>query len=296
MIHPRNLFVYAVCGDAHGRLVNTSLRFLKRFTSQEVLVVASRCASQIDHDQVIRIDPGDAFDDHQASILLKTNLHRLAGGRTGRSCYLDNDVVAVNSEVDGIFKLKSGPVTFAADHSRMRVFSRWAVRCPCTQGECDHLRDAIKVKFGVEITEPDWQHWNGGVFLFDSESTDFMDTWHQYTRSIFDDPGWRTRDQGTLIATTWRHGLERQAVLPRIYNYIVDAMHHIPDAKRPSLGVGDYHVDRGYSLELDSNLPRPHFLHLINGSMGARGWKNWDDAEALLERAPAINSNANQEV
>ncbi|MGH9763648.1 MAG: hypothetical protein ACREAC_22685, partial [Blastocatellia bacterium] len=86
MRNPRNLFVYAVCGDAHGRLVNTSLRFLKRFTSQEVLVVASRCASQIEHDQVIRIDPGDAFDNHQASILLKTNLHRLVGGRTGQSC------------------------------------------------------------------------------------------------------------------------------------------------------------------------------------------------------------------
>ncbi|HYM00533.1 MAG TPA: hypothetical protein VEZ90_16380 [Blastocatellia bacterium] len=285
---PKNLFVYAICGDAHARLVNTSLRFLKHFTSQDVVVVASRCSEPINHDQVMRVEQGEEFDNHQASILLKTNLHRLIGNRAGRCCYLDSDVVAVSAEIDKIFTLKSGPVAFALDHSRMRVFSRWAVHCPCVSGECDHLRQAIKSKFEVEISDPDWRHWNGGVFLFDSESTEFLDAWRRYTRSIFADPGWRTRDQGTLIATVWKQGLQNQPVLPRLYNYIVDAMRGIPDAKRPSLPIAGYSINREYSLEKDSALPRPHFLHFINGSVGRRGWKNWDDAEAMLRSSAAV--------
>jgi hypothetical protein len=278
----RPLFVYAVCGNAHAERVNISLRFLKRFTHLEVLVVASRSTAPIDHDQVIRVEVGNEYDNRQASILLKTNLHRLIGPRSGCCCYIDSDVVAVSSEIDDIFKFKAGPVAFARDHGRMRIFSRWAVNCGCARNECDHLRSAIESKFGVDIGDPDWQHWNGGVFLFDSESADFMDTWHKYTRSISNDPNWRTRDQGTLIATVWKQGLQDQPVLPRTFNYIVDAMHGVPDAKRPSLSVANYYVDGGYSLNGSSELPRPRFLHFINGSMGVRGWKNWDEAEALL--------------
>jgi hypothetical protein len=277
-----NSFVYSVCGDAHAELVNISLRFLKHFTRQEVLVVAARTAAPIHHDQVIRLEAGAEYDDRQASILLKTNLHRLIENRAGRCCYLDSDVVAVGPQIDAVFNMKTGPVTFAADHAPMRIFSRWAVSCDCVRNECDHLRDAIESKFGIKIDDPNWQHWNGGVFLFDSESVDFMDTWHQYTRSIFNDRQWKTRDQGTLIATVWKQGLQNQPVLPRVYNYLVDAMHGVPDAKRPSLSVADYYVDRGYSLDAGSDLARPQFLHFINGSIGARGWRNWDEAESLL--------------
>jgi|HubBroStandDraft_6_1064221.scaffolds.fasta_scaffold32024_2 hypothetical protein len=283
MTRQRNLFVYALCGDPHVSFVNMSLRFLKRFTGQDILIVASRCSVPIEHDQVLWIESPPEFDNHQASIMLKTNLHRLVGPRAGGCCYLDTDTVAVDSDIDAIFGMKSGPVTFAADHGQMRRFSRWAVLCGCPRGECDHLREAIRTKFGVEVTDPNWQHWNGGVFLFDSESGDVMDTWHQYTRSIFKDTHWRTRDQGTLIATVWKHGLQNQPVLPRVYNYIVDAMFGVVDARRASLNASDYHVDESYSLKSGSKLPRPHLLHFINKAMGARGWKNWDDVEALLE-------------
>jgi len=278
----RDLFVYAVCGDAHSELVNISLRFLKRFTRKDVLVVVARSSAPIRHDQVIRLESSGRYDDRQTSILMKTGLHRLIGERPGCCCYLDSDVVAVSSEIDSIFDMKTGPVTFAADHTRMRIFSRWAVSCGCASNECDHLRATIESKFGVEIGHPNWQHWNGGVFLFDSESTNFMDMWHEYTQSIFGDPHWRTRDQGTLIAAVWKLGLQHQPVLPRNYNYIVDAMHGVPNPKRPALSSAGYHVDREYSLDPCNGLPRPHFLHFINGSMGARGWKNWDEAEALL--------------
>ena len=166
MSHTKHRFVYAVCGDLHVKRVNLSLDFLKRFSRQDILVVAARADARIDHDQVIRIEIDPAFDNRQASILLKTNLHRLTGA-AGACCYIDSDVVAVSPEVDSIFQMKSGPVTFSADHGRMRLFSRWAVTCACGMNECDHLRTAIHEKFSVEVDDPNWQHWNGGVFLFD---------------------------------------------------------------------------------------------------------------------------------
>jgi hypothetical protein len=279
----RNLFVYALCGEAHGHFVNTSLRFLKHFSRQEILVVASRCAGPINHDQVIRLHVPEEFDNHQASIILKTSLHRLLHKPTQRCCYLDTDIVAVDPQVDSIFDLKRGPVSFATDHVKMRRFSRWAVRCSCVAGECDHLREAILRKFGLEIQDPDWQHWNGGIFLFDSESADFLDTWHRYTRAILADTAWKTRDQGALIATVWRHGLQNQPPLPSLYNHIVDPMFGFQEARRASLRPSDYHVDNRYSLDGASHLPHPHFLHFINESLGARGWKNWDEAENRLK-------------
>ena len=287
---PKHLFAYALCGDSHGAFVNTSLRFLKRFTNQDIVVVAARCSTPIEHDQVFRSDIPDEFDNHQASILLKTNLHRLVGDRQRRCCYLDTDVVAVSDQIDSIFELKQGPVTFAADHGQMRRFSRWAMNCGCTRGECDHLRQAILEKFGVAVPDPNWRHWNGGVFLFDSDSTEFMDMWHAFTRSIFDDPAWKTRDQGTLIATVWKQGLQKQAVLPRIYNYIVDSMFGATDARRALLKPADYHVDRSYSLDPRSSSPHPYFLHFINRGLGARGWKNWDDAESLIQNSTSGNA------
>jgi hypothetical protein len=56
---------------------------------------------------------------------------------------------------------------------------------------CNHLTDFIKEKFGVTVKEKNWQHWNGGVFLFDDSSTSFLDEWHKKSLAIFDDPKWK---------------------------------------------------------------------------------------------------------
>jgi hypothetical protein len=278
----KNLFVYAVAGEAHIALVNTSLRFLKHFSRHDILVVVSGRDGRVDHDQVIRLPSSEAHDDHQASILIKTSLHRIVGNRRALCCYLDSDVVAVNAQVDDVFRHRGGPVTFAADHVPMRVFSRHAVRCGCTRGACDHLRHALQRKFGVDVGCRDWQHWNGGVFLFDGESEELMDCWHEYSRRIFEDPGWRVRDQGALIAAVWKQNLHHLPLLPRLYNHIVDAFEGVPTDRRRFAAVSDYHVDDSYSLQPGGARPQPKLLHFINGTMGARGWKNWDDAEFLL--------------
>lgn len=89
--------------------------------------------------------------------------------------------------------------------------------------QCDHLVAAIRATFGVDVKRPRWQQWNGGVFLFDERGHAFLDAWHAKTMRIFGLPGWRTRDQGTLVATAWEFGLERQPVLPVRFNCILDA-------------------------------------------------------------------------
>lgn len=88
--------------------------------------------------------------------------------------------------------------------------------------QCNHLAQEIEKKFGVIVKNKEWQHWNGGVFLWDDSSHDFLDTWHQYTLQIFEDPAWKTRDQGTLIAAVWKWGLQNHPTLDKRWNYICD--------------------------------------------------------------------------
>jgi len=277
-------FVYCVCGDRHAKAVETSLRFLKRVSKADVIVVTAR-AGPIAHDQTLAIDVPEGLTDHQASILMKTVLPSLVSG-AGVACYLDSDQIAVSSDVDQVFSLYQPPVTFTADHRPIDDFSRYAVRCGCGSGSCGCLRRAIHETFDVRIADPAWRHWNGGLFLFSERSADFAACWRDYSLLAFEDPFWQVRDQGTLAATAWRLGLEGHATLPTRFNRIVDRFRDFPEVRRAGLSVAEYRVDAGYGL---GDRPPPAFLHFINGGVGARGWKNWDDAEALLgarERVP----------
>jgi hypothetical protein len=287
-----NVFAYVIAGESQVPRLNQSLQFLKHFVRCDIVVIASRCTSDIDHDQVLRPYVEAHFDDHQASILLKTGIHRVLGKVSGQYCYIDSDVIAVSSECEEIFSRKAGPVTFAADHARLDRFSRYAVRCACQRGECEHLTQAIAEKFNIQVLDSKWQHWNGGVFLFDSESTDFLDTWTDLTRSVFQDSFWRTRDQGTLVASVWRHGLQHQALLDRRFNYIVDPWQNVSDQARMGKSPASYTVDRTYSLKGGSGLAHPVLLHMINGAPGTVGWKNWDDAVELLSEAKGACTNS----
>jgi hypothetical protein len=273
-------FVYCVCGERHVRAVETSLRFLKRVSRADIVVVTAR-GVPIAHDQTFAVDAPAGLTDHQASILLKTSLPRLVA-TPGVACYLDSDQIAVSPEVDRVFSFFVPPVTFAADHVTLDRFSRTAVRCGCRAAPCDHLRRAIHEKFYVLVPDPRWNHWNGGLFLFSEESGEFAGQWHDYALLALEDPYWEVRDQGTLAATAWRLGLASHPVLPGRFNRIVDRFRGHPEAARASLPVSEYPIDTGY--EFGDCLP-PAFLHFINGGVGARGWKNWDDAEALLASA-----------
>jgi hypothetical protein len=231
---------------------------------------------------VLEVTLPEALDDHQASIALKTNLLQFVAGQGERFCYLDSDVIAVRDDVDAIFDHLSGPVCFARDHVNLDTFSRWAVNCGCRQGACPHLREAASRTLSVEIPKGDWTHWNGGVFVFDERSREFLHAWHRIALKILADPYWKTRDQGALAAAVWSLGLQDLAPLPQRFNFIVDCMRGISVDRRPSASVKDFQVRHDYSLGAHSEYLQPRLIHFINGGIGRTGWRHWDDVRALL--------------
>lgn len=279
---PARTFVFAVAGERHVEAVETALAYLKAFSRAEVVVFQTAASRKAKHDQVVTVEVPEGLDDHRASILLKTSLTRRLHGRPGTYCYIDSDVIAVDPDVDSIFLARSGAINFAQDHVDIDGFSRWAVRCGCASGRCEHLRSAILRKFHLSIPMGNWRLWNGGVFLFDHDSQEFLESWHKATLSIFDDPYWRTRDQGTLAATVWKSGLQTHAPLDGRFNFIVDRMWGIPPERRASATAKDFHVRDDYAIQPREGVFTPSMIHFVNGGVGQKGWRHWDEVAALL--------------
>jgi len=389
-----NKFVFVVCGGReHIDTLHFSLRYLKHFSKNEIVVVtdSQRNAVQVLHDQVVDVKTPEHFTHHQASIYLKTGLNKFLP-KGFNYCYLDTDVVALNSECDDIFKYKQGPVTFAADHCRMPKFSLSAVKCDCKEQNdkriaeiealkekydparkwkdpvmeekkaillekfetmklnkfsyllislrfilarkkfkldddtffdkqlqvwhdkngaviimhaesmvadieknsswrwneekqrwfdaegrdvynltCPHLAEYIHNRFQIEVKDKNFQHWNGGVFLFDDSSGDFLNAWFDKTMQIFDFPEWKVRDQGTLIATVWQFGLQNNPLLPQKFNFIAD-WNNVDIMMSEE---GDF-TDDAFKTKL-----RPALIHIYH-NFGKRGWDIWDYVSALL--------------
>jgi glycosyltransferase involved in cell wall biosynthesis len=279
----RNTFVFVVCGNQHVERTRIALEFLRHFSRSNIVVVKSRADLQLECSQVIEPKVPRRLNNRQAGIFLKTSLHKILPLKEGRFCYLDNDVLAVNAEIDAIFDQASSPISFATDHCSFRQFSRYAVQCGCSKSECGHLHAAIRRQFGVNITNKAWQHWNGGVFVFDRTAAEFMERWHQNTLAAFKNPYWQTRDQGTLAATVWQLNLQNHPTLPREFNFIVDPFLNVPRVRRNFVKAEELPPNESYSLQDNFSKPHPRFVHFINGGIGKRGWKNWDDVERLLE-------------
>jgi hypothetical protein len=149
-------FVFVVCGaKEHIDELNFSLERLKRFTNNEIVVItdARRNKSEIMHDNILDIKTPDNFDNHQASIYLKTGVNKFLP-KGHRYCYLDGDVVCISDKVDGIFDKYLSPITFAPDHAPFRFFSPYAVNCGCIEyyEECkDTYVKMFKKHYGVSV-------------------------------------------------------------------------------------------------------------------------------------------------
>lgn len=128
--------------------------------------------------------------------------------------------------------------------------------------KCNHLNNAILDKYKIKTTRR-FHHWNGGVFLFDNDSHDFLDTWHQSTMEIFQDPYWKTRDQGTLIMTVWKFGLQNHKTLNKKWNLIAD--YHNPFLKWESETV--------FVGKKESYIPE--FLHVYH-HFNDHSWFFWN--------------------
>lgn len=278
----RSAFVFAVVGDKHVAAASIAINFLKQFSKADIAVVLARSEIMPAHDQVVRAEVPDHLNDHQASIYLKTRLYKYVAELADIYCYLDSDVIAVRGEADDVFAELRAPISFAADHIDIDTFSSWAVNCGCPPGRCRHLRDSIHRKFGVDIPSGEWICWNGGVFVFDRNSEEFLLAWHQRSMEIMGNPEWKTRDQGALAATVWAHGLQDHALLPQAFNLILDRMWNIPSARRAIAQVSELRFREDYSLSPREGSTAPRLIHFINGGVGQVGWRHWDEVEALL--------------
>lgn len=130
---------------------------------------------------------------------------------------------------------------------------------------CTHLHEQIMNEFNISIPAT-WQHWNGGVFLFDDNSEKFLDYWHKTTLNIFRNPKWKTRDQGTLVASVWKFGLQNHPMLDITYNFIVDYY------KPKSEYMGNL------TFKTKAKIYAPHFVHIFY-RLGDKSWDVWQDVE-----------------
>ena len=135
-----------------------------------------------------------------------------------------------------------------------------------TRLSCNHLIEKLNTKFQVQIEPSHWQHWNGGVFLFNDGSSDFLDYWHYATMEIFKNKDWKTRDQGTLAATVWHFGLKDHATLSIAYNLIADYNNE----------TIEYAGDLTFKIGVYRKSIKPHFIHVYH-HWGDAGWEAWRD-------------------
>ena len=142
---------------------------------------------------------------------------------------------------------------------------------------CNHLAEKISETFGVEVADKNFQHWNGGVFLFDDSCHSFLESWFQKTMKIFELPDWKTRDQGTLIATVWELGMQNNSLLPQQFNFIAD------------YNNADLTVDKegNFSTDAWATKLKPSFVHIYH-SFGKTGWPIWDYVTLVGKREKII--------
>lgn len=130
---------------------------------------------------------------------------------------------------------------------------------------CNHLVEKIKQTFGIDVTDNLWQHWNGGVFLFNDNSREFLESWHKKTLKIFELSEWKTRDQGTLIATAWEFNLQNHPVLSKEWNFLADD-------NNPDLGFDN----EGHFTENNwSSKYKVNFAHIYH-RFGDTTWDLWN--------------------
>jgi len=166
--------------------------------------------------------------------------------RLNRKYYLDKQT--------DIWYLRDGTKMILDDFPEMQDF----------EYECSHLARLLNTEFNIQVPN-DWNHWNGGVFLFNDGSATFMDEWHRISISFFGNKKWKTRDQASLVAVAWKMGLQNHPVMDSKWNFLIDY------DKGEILQSGDdvTLLYKGVPLEL------PEFSHIYS-HFGDETWDVWN--------------------
>lgn len=130
--------------------------------------------------------------------------------------------------------------------------------------QCNHLSEYIRKTYSVDIPDG-WRHWNGGVFIFDDSSEDFLNYWHETTVAEFANPYTKTRDQGTLAMAVWQFGLQNHPSLPNEFNWI---------AEFGDENIG-YKPEIGYTADGFKTIAHPVLMHIYH-HWGDESWSIWN--------------------
>lgn len=186
-------------------------------------------------------------------------------------------------KIDQVWKIKSGEIVMydinikeieeKTGYRFIREEDRWVDKMGVDVWDigCNHLVERIKQTFGIDVTNKRWQHWNGGVFLFNNKSHDFLEAWHKKTLKIFKLPDWKTRDQGTLIATVWEYKLQNHPVMEKQWNFLADD-------NNPQLGFDEQGYFTGNNWR---NKHKVNFAHIYH-RFGDKSWNLWNYINNLL--------------
>jgi hypothetical protein len=142
-----SVFVFVVCGSKeHIETLHFSLRALQMFSKKEIVVITDSSRNEIPvvYSHVIDINTPEHFNHHQASIYLKTGIHKFLP-KGNLYCYLDTDVLAINKEVDKIFELREGIINFSTDHCNVPQFSPYAVHCGCVENNKNERKELARL-------------------------------------------------------------------------------------------------------------------------------------------------------
>lgn len=128
---------------------------------------------------------------------------------------------------------------------------------------CSHLSEYLQKEYGIKIPD-NWRHWNGGVFLFNDKSEEFLNFWHEITIKEFSNPYTKTRDQGTLALSVWKFGLENHPNIPEEFNWICEFANKDID----------WDKNLGYTKDGFKTKFYPNLLHIYH-EWGNKNWSIW---------------------
>lgn len=138
---------------------------------------------------------------------------------------------------------------------------------------CNHLQEYIERDLDISVENEIWQHWNGGVFIFNEKSTVFLEKWHQLTLATFEMKNWKTRDQGTLIAAIWDQKLPNHPVLAPKWNFLADFQ---------NINL-DFNQDGSFTLDQWKSSVKPVLIHVYH-HFGDEKWPMWNYIKSILPR------------
>ena len=145
----KNIFVFAVCGvESWLNQLNISLKYLRSFSKNEIIVVTDLSRNKIDilHNNIINFKTPQDIDNIKASIFLKISLHKILD-MANNYCYLDSCVIAVRKGVDKIFNHNYGKITFSPDFCKFNEASPYLVNCNCLAERYNEQKELNDILF-----------------------------------------------------------------------------------------------------------------------------------------------------